>query len=188
MLSTPNLVVLGAETEVGSSCDNSIECTRDGPCRVRVVPEIRSAHPDMMAVRDTPSRLVLDPETRDRLARLARSTTAPHRIVLRSRIILSLEELGSDGRVARRLHVTTRTVRRWRQRFVAGGTDLLWRDAPGRGRRASRRPDVEGAVLAYLQQQRRGDAVPSLRVFARSLGIGLGTVHRLLTERRRSRG
>lgn len=139
-----------------------------------------------MPEKGKPSRVVLDDETRRQLTRQARSTTSPHRIVLRSQIILLLENLRSDGRVARRLHVTTRTVRRWRERFVAGGTDLLWRDAPGRGRRPSRRPDVNNAVVEYLQRKRRGDAVPSLRALARSLGIGLGSIHRLLTKRRQS--
>jgi transposase len=106
--------------------------------------------------------------------------------VLRSRIILLLEKLGSDGQVARDLQVTSRTVRRWRERFVGGGTDALWRDAPGRGRKTSRRPDVDGAVAEYLGRKQRGDVVPSLRALARSLGIGLGSVHRLLTRPRRS--
>lgn len=175
-----------AETEVGSPRDNSSACLPDGMCRPRVVPEMRSPDTGAMPKHGKPSRVVLDHETRSRLARQARSTTAPHRIVLRSRIILLLEKLGSDGQVARDLQVTSRTVRRWRERFVGGGTDALWRDAPGRGRKTSRRPDVDGAVAEYLGRKQRGDVVPSLRALARSLGIGLGSVHRLLTRPRRS--
>jgi transposase len=130
------------------------------------------------------SRMPLDDQTRRELRRLARSSTAPHRLVVRSRIVLLLDTLGSDRRVAAHLNVTVRTVRRWRVRFSRGGVPVLLRDAPGRGRKPRRAPEVDARILDYLRRKQRGHAVPTLRGLAASLGISLGAAHRLATQLR----
>ena len=129
--------------------------------------------------------VALDEDGRQELMRLSRSMTAPHRVVLRSRVILALETLGSDRQVARSLRISPRTVRRWRERFAAGGIEALHRDAPGRGRPPVLGDDVDAAAADYLRGARRGDVVPSLRKLARSLGIGLGSAHRAVIRARR---
>jgi transposase len=134
--------------------------------------------------------IAIDAISRARLTRLAGSATAPHRLVIRSRIVLLLEHNPSDRGVARHLGLTPRTVRRWRERFVAGGIGALLHDAPGRGRPAAVRPDVERSVGEYIERMQRGDEVPTLRALGRALGIGPTSVHRLLARaglRRKSR-
>lgn len=131
--------------------------------------------------------LIVDALTRARLIRLAGSATAPHRLVIRSRIVLLLEHNTSDRGVARRLGLTPRTVRRWRERFVAGGIDALLHDAPGRGRPVAVRPEIERAVSDYVERVQRGDEVPGLRALGRALGIGLTSLHRLVARTRLGR-
>lgn len=174
------------ETEVGGSSEKLSSAF--GISAFSCAPRSRNEGRQLAATRDTgtTARVVLDDETRRRLTRQARSTTAPHRLVLRSRIILLLEKFASDRQVAKRLHVTPKTVRRWRERFTSGGCDALWHDAPGRGRKAVHRPDLERALAEHLWREQRGEIVPSVRELARALGIGLGSAHRLLMGARRA--
>src|SRR5204862_6832376 len=72
--------------------------------------------------------LILTDEERRRLESLShRSRSAPH-LARRARIILSCAQ-GRDSKVvARRLHVTTATVCKWRGRFVSVMLDGLQDD------------------------------------------------------------
>ena len=74
--------------------------------------------------------------------RATRSPSLPHRIVLRSRIVLLLATGHSARNVARLLDVSRRTVDLWRARFADGGFEALVRDKAGRGRK--KRPPVAG--------------------------------------------
>jgi hypothetical protein len=65
----------------------------------------------MMAAKAKIAPVALDDETRRRLRKQGGSATAEHRTVLRSRIVLCLEKLGSDRRAARQLRISSRTVR-----------------------------------------------------------------------------
>lgn len=83
---------------------------------------------------DLAARLLSD-EDRHTLERWVRSPTVAQRVVLRSRILLALDQ-GSTGRaVARALGISRTTVDLWRHRFLAGGCQALCRDKPGRGRK-----------------------------------------------------
>ncbi len=64
-----------------------------------------------------------------------RSPSLPHRIVLRSRIVLLLAAGHSAREVVRMLSVSRRTVDLWRERFENGGFVALLTDKPGRGRK-----------------------------------------------------
>jgi transposase len=67
-----------------------------------------------------------------------RARITPQRIVLRSRIVLMLDDGLSHHEVSRQLGVSRHTVRLWRRRYLEGGSDSLTRDKPGRGRKPSR--------------------------------------------------
>jgi hypothetical protein len=67
--------------------------------------------------------------------RATRSPSLPHRIVLRSRIVLLLATGHSARDAARLLDVSRRTVDLWRARFTDGGFEALLRDKAGRGRK-----------------------------------------------------
>lgn len=53
------------------------------------------------------------------LTRLARAHKAPARLVLRARIVLAAAAGAATAAIARELHVTVDTVRKWRARFAA---------------------------------------------------------------------
>ena len=86
------------------------------------------------------------------LERWARSSTLPHRQVLRSQILLRLVDGDAASHIARTLGVSRETVRRWRDRAVREGVETLLRDRPGRGRRPGRAAAVVARVLDALAQ------------------------------------
>ena len=71
------------------------------------------------------------------LERWVRARTTAQRLVLRSRIVLSLGAGLSGREVARKLGVSRHTVDLWRARYLKEGCDGLMRDKPGRGRKPS---------------------------------------------------
>ena len=106
---------------------------------------------------------------RDQLQRWARSATRPHRIVVRSRIVLLASNGLGVSAIARRLHVSRTTVRLWCGRFAEGGLRALESDAPGRGRPAGM---ARERVLAVLRAM-RDVSVPARST--RRIAAGAGT-------------
>lgn len=89
----------------------------------------------------------LTDEEREIVERLARSRTAPARLVERAQIVW----LASHGRrvsaIVAELGLGAETARTWLKRFNAGGTDGL-ADAPRSGRPATYTPEQVGEVIA----------------------------------------
>jgi transposase len=77
----------------------------------------------------------VSPDDRTILERWVRSGTTPQRTVIRSRIVLLLDDGLSAREVARRLAISRHTVDLWRARYIREGCDVLTRDRPGRGRK-----------------------------------------------------
>jgi transposase len=100
--------------------------------------------PKLLGVRE------LTAEEEQEVGRLARSRTAPVRLVERARII----GLAAQGRrlpgIAAELGVSERTVRRWVARFNAQGLAGLagLADAPRAGRPATYPPEAVGELIA----------------------------------------
>jgi Winged helix-turn helix len=63
--------------------------------------------------------LVLTAAERQDLQRLVRSSTAPHGLATRARMVLLLADGSSVSETARRVGATRWTVRQWADRFVA---------------------------------------------------------------------
>jgi transposase len=84
---------------------------------------------------------------REELERWARQRTSPHRLVVRSRIVLLASEGLPTGTIANRLNVTPATVRLWTRRFAVGRLAALTREAPGRGRPRGWSQALTSAVL-----------------------------------------
>ena len=79
--------------------------------------------------------LVLSEEQREQLLSWTRSTSMPHGLVLRARIVLASAERLTNTAVAKRLGIALPTVGKWRRRFLALGVQGLHDDArPGRPR------------------------------------------------------
>jgi transposase len=95
--------------------------------------------------------LALTDAERNQLLAWARTRTSPHRLVVRSRVILLADTGLSIRAIATRLSVSPATVRLWRDRFARSGLPALARDRPGRGRP----PGMSSAtVMAVLEAMR----------------------------------
>ncbi len=81
------------------------------------------------------------------IERLARSRTAPARLVERARIVLLSRQSASVAEIAERLGVCQDTVRRWIHRFDRHGVDGL-ADKPRAGRPPTYSAEAVGAVVA----------------------------------------
>ena len=90
--------------------------------------------------------IVLEAHLRDRLRRLARSQTAPHRVVQRAQIVTFAASGWDNARIAFKVGACVRTVRRWRRRFADAPHTSSLRDH----HRSGRPPSVPLAVRARL--------------------------------------
>jgi transposase len=89
----------------------------------------------------------LSASERHELQRWARQRTSPHRLVVRSRIVLLASEGLPVGAIAARLHLAPATVRLWTRRFAGGRLAVLTQEAPGRGRPRGGSKALASAVL-----------------------------------------
>lgn len=80
---------------------------------------------------------------------LARSQTAPHRQVVRARVLLMAADGQANTRIAEEMGVTPVTVRTWRKRFTEDGLAGLGKVREGRGRRPTI-TDEQVAQIARL--------------------------------------
>ncbi len=91
--------------------------------------------------------------------------------------MLAAAEGRSDNAIARELQMNRHTVILWRTRFSEKGVGGLWEVAPGRGRKATYRPEKIKEVLdATLQSKPKGATHWSCRSMAESQGVSKSTV------------
>ena len=81
------------------------------------------------------------------LERLARSTVAPHRVVVQAKALLMLADGVSVRAVAADLGTWPNTVTRWRDRYGRAGVAGVGVIAPGRGRKREIGPAVIEAIV-----------------------------------------
>lgn len=115
---------------------------------------------------------------RQQLLRWIRSPTTPHRLVVRSRIVLLASEGVSSREIGRRLHARPTAVRLWCDRFRRGGLSAIQRDAPGRGRRAGASSDTTLRVLSTMAN-RPASGRWTARSLGRRAGVSAATVWRV---------
>ena len=81
--------------------------------------------------------LWVSPTQREVLERVARSSSAAHREVVRARVLLDAADGIANLTIAQRHQVTAVTVRSWRVAFETDGLNRWGKVAKGRGRKAS---------------------------------------------------
>jgi len=118
---------------------------------------------------DARAGLELTGAERQQLQRWNRSPTTPHRLVVRSRIVLLASDRASVREICRRVQTRPAAVRLWCDRFRNGGLSAIQRDAPGRGRRPGATTDTIVRVLSAM-----ANPPASGRWTARSLGRRAG--------------
>src|SRR5438045_1875829 len=101
----------------------------------------------------------------------------PQQVALRCRIVLASAKGQSEAAISTEMKVNRKTVRLWRERFVAKGLPAVWEIGPGRGRKASYGSDQVKAVIdATLQSKPKGNTHWSCRLMAASQGLSKSTI------------
>jgi transposase len=101
-------------------------------------------------------------------------------VALRGRIVLAVAAGKSEAAIAAELSINRKTVRLWRERFVAQGLPSLWEIAPGRGRKAIYSSErVKAVIDATLQSKPKGMTHWSCRLMSAQQGISKSTVSNL---------
>ncbi len=124
--------------------------------------------------------LVLSDDQRNQIQQWLAALGTPQQVALRCRIVLAAGAGKSEASIAAGMNVNRKTVRLWRERFLAQGLPGLWEIAPGRGRKASYSAEQVKAVIdATLQSKPNGSTHWSCRLMAASQGMSKSTVSNL---------
>ena len=114
--------------------------------------------------------IVLSSEQRKFLQDQARSAKAPHRMVLRSKIILHAADGDNNEEIARKVGTRRETVSQWRLRFAEKGLSGL-ADEPRPGAKKVYGADTERRILAMLDEPPpKGFGIWSGKLIAETLG------------------
>src|SRR3954452_23656253 len=124
--------------------------------------------------------VVLTDEERSVLLGWSRRRKTAQALALRSRIILSCAEGGTNGEVAERLGVGRQTVSKWRARFLEGRLEGLGDDPrPGRPRVIGDE-QIEALITKTLEEEpANGDSHWSTRSMAAHTGLNQTAVSRI---------
>jgi transposase len=118
------------------------------------------------------------------LAALARSQTAPHRLVVRAKVLLLAADGVANTRIAQRLAVSLPTVRGWRARFAEDGLRDFGKVAAGRGRKATIPAEKVDEIVRLTQEATPdGETHWSTRSMAKAAGVSPASVQRIWSSR-----
>jgi transposase len=124
--------------------------------------------------------LVVSADQRKQIGQWVAALGTPQQVALRGRIVLAAGDGKSEAAIAADLKVDRKTVRLWRERFVAKGLPGLWEIAPGRGRKATYSAErIKAVIDATLQSKPKGMTHWSCRLMAAHQGISKWTVSTL---------
>jgi transposase len=132
-------------------------------------------------------------EEREQLLAWSRGRSTPHRLVLRSKIVLMAADGLQNKRISKRLHVRPKVVTCWRNRFVTHRLNGIRMDAPRPGRKPRiSQEKIDAIIDRTLRTTPRGATHWSTRTLAREMGVSNATVariwesHRIQPHRERS--
>jgi transposase len=118
------------------------------------------------------------------LESLARSGMAPHRVVVRAKVLLLAADGVANTRIAERMGVSLPTVRQWRARFAERGLAEFGEVAAGRGRKPSIPQQTVEEIVRLTQTERPPGATHwSTRTMAGAVGVSPATVQRIWAAR-----
>jgi len=124
--------------------------------------------------------LVLSEDQRKQIGQWVTALGTPQQVALRGRIVLAAGDGKPEAAIAADLKVERKTVRLWRERFVAKGLPGLWEIAPGRGRKATYNAErIKAVIDATLQSKPKGMTHWSCRLMAANQRISKSTVSNL---------
>lgn len=115
---------------------------------------------------------------------MARSSTLPHRKVVRAKALLWAADGVANQEIARRSGVDSDAVRRWRRRFIETGVAGVGVIAKGRGRKPRLPEGTVAEVVRVTQHERPADGAThwTTRSLARRFGISKDTVAQIWSD------
>jgi transposase len=120
---------------------------------------------------------------REVLAKVARSSTAAHREVVRAQVLLDAAEGTANAEIARRHPVSVITVRAWRAAFQTDGLTGWGEVKKGRGRKPSISEDTIAEIVELTTKTTPAGATHwSVRTMAARVGVSPATVQRVWSE------
>jgi transposase len=130
-------------------------------------------------MRVAPKVTVTD-DDRETLERWARGRSNPVRLMQRAQIVLLAAQGQENKDIAAHVGVTRQLVGRWRSRYVAHGLAGIEKDAPGRGRKPTRRDALAAKIIQATTQTRPAHATHwSTRTLAEALGTNRSMIQRV---------
>ncbi len=118
------------------------------------------------------------------LKRLAASSVAPHREVVRAKALLLASEGLANTAIGAQLEVSPSSVAAWRSTFASEGVVKFAQVHPGRGRKASIPADKIDEIVRLTQQGKPdGETHWSCRSMAKAAGVSPATVQRVWSSR-----
>lgn len=125
------------------------------------------------------AELTLTDAEREELGRFARRARTNRDLALRAKIILSCAEGHSNTDVGKRLHVSNKTVGKWRKRFLEARVQGLFDEPRVGAPRKFSDEDVENVVVKTLETKPNGRTHWSTRSMAKAAGMSHATVGRI---------
>jgi transposase len=137
--------------------------------------------------------VAVNDQEREQLLAWSRGRSTPHRLVLRSKIVLMAADGLQNKKIAESLHVRPKVVTRWRNRFVTHHLNGIRIDAPRPGRKPRiSQGKIDAIIDRTLHTKPPGATHWSTRTLAREMGVSNATVariwesHRIQPHRERS--
>ena len=126
--------------------------------------------------------VMLNKRERQELEEIGRSRSLPAGFVVRAKILLLSSDGCSHAAIADKLDIATRTVWRWKKRFLEDGLDGLETQRPGQAP-PKLTPRLRARILnATRRKPRDGSTHWSTRKLADHLGVSKSMVHRVWQE------
>ena len=120
---------------------------------------------------------------REVLDKIARSSSAAHREVVRAQVLLDAADGTSNAEIARRRPVSVITVRAWRAAFDTDGLTGWGKIKKGRGRKPSISEDTIAEIVELTTKTTPAGATHwSVRTMADRVGVSPATVQRVWSE------
>lgn len=134
-------------------------------------------------MRPAAARLVMTTAQREVLEKVARSSAAAHREVVRARVLLDAADGVANAVIAQRQQVTAVTVRAWRAAFARDGLTGWGKVAKGRGPKASITAEQVAEIVSLTTTTRPAGATHwSVRAMAKRVGVSPASVQRIWSE------
>ena len=128
--------------------------------------------------------LLVSPGQREVLETVARSSSAPHREVVRARALLMAADGLANTAIARALLVSPASVSGWRARFAEEGLVKFAQVREGRGRKKTiPQEKIDEIVDLTLHYRPEGETHWSCRTMAAATGVSKSTVQQVWSAR-----